>query len=296
MRLFGDRNIGQMSDPRESLDELRREIDRIDDQMQDLIIRRAEMAQRVRLVKGDGPAFRPSREAQLLRRLMQRHRGNFPGAAVARMWREMVAAMLGLQGKLTVAVADGAKNPGVWDLARDHFGSHSALSELATSAQVVRAVADGDALVGVLPLPREDEPEPWWPGLAAVGRDNGQPRIVARLPFVAAGNARSEKPEALVLARVEPEPTGKDRTLLVIETKGDMSRARLVEVLSRVGLVPSLIIGVPAPGDRESRLTMIETEGFVAPDDARLASLGAEARPITRVTAIGAYAEPIAIA
>ena len=60
-----------MSDSRESLEELRREIDRIDDQMHDLIIRRAEMAQRVRQVKGDGPAFRPAREAQLLRRLIQ---------------------------------------------------------------------------------------------------------------------------------------------------------------------------------------------------------------------------------
>jgi len=285
-----------MSGPRESLEDLRREIDRIDDAMHDLVMRRAEVAQRVRVVKGDGPAFRPAREAQLLRRLMQRHRGAMPGVAVARMWRELMAAMLGMQGNLTVAVAAGAEHPGVRDLARDHFGSHSAMNELATPAQVVRAVADGDALAGVLPLPRDGEAEPWWPGLAAIGRDNGQPRIVARLPFVAAGNARAEKPGALVLARVEPEPTGSDRSLLVIETKGDMSRARLVDVLTRAELPPSFIIGAAAPGDQESRLVLIEIEQFVAADDARLGGLGAEARPITRVTAIGAYAEPLTLA
>ncbi len=283
-----------MSRPQESLEELRREIDRIDDAMHDLMMRRAELAQRIRRVKGDGPAFRPAREAQLLRRLLQRHQGALPGAVVARMWREMMAAMLGVQGKLTVAVADGAGNPGVWDLARDHFGSHSTIEELATPAQVVRAVSDGEALVGVLPLPREDEAEPWWRGLAAAGRDNGQPRVVARLPFVAAGNARGEKPGALVLARVEPEPTGKDRSLVVIETKGDMSRARLTEVLTRTGLQPSLIIGASMPGDEESRLALVEIEQFLPADDARLAGLGAEARPITRVTVIGAYAEPLA--
>lgn len=280
-----------------SLDELRREIDRIDDAMHDLAMRRAEVAGHVRRAKGDGPSFRPSREAQLLRRLVARHQGALPPAVVARMWREMVAATLRLQENFTIAVAQRADQPGVWDLARDHYGSTGAMTELASAALVLRAVAQGEALIGVLPVPREDDTEIWWPSLAAAG-GKGQPRVIARLPFVAAGNARGERPQALAIARLQPEPTGDDRALLVIETTARISRPRLVELLRQVGLTTDLHVAAAVQGDADRRLSLVEVGRFVPEDDAVLkelvaASAAIEGGAIARVVAIGAYATPL---
>jgi len=282
-----------------SLDELRREIDRIDDAMHDLVMRRADVAGSVRRAKGDGPSFRPAREAQLLRRLVARHKGSLPASVVVRMWREMVAATLRLQENFTVAVAARADQPGLWDLARDHYGSTGTMSELATAAQVVRAVSEGEAMIGVLPVPREDDTDMWWPSLAAGSGGKGQPRVIARLPFVAAGNARGERPEALVIARLQPEATGQDRALLVIETTAQISRARLVELLRQADLAPGLHVATALQGDADARLSLVEVDRFVPDNDAVLKAL-ADAAPaaieggaIARAVVIGAYATPL---
>jgi hypothetical protein len=173
------------------------------------------------------------------------------------------------------------------------------MSELASGAQVVRAVAEGEALIGVLPLPREDDADPWWPVLAAGGGGRGQPRVVARLPFVAAGNARGERPGALAIARQAPEPTGDDRSLLAVETAGQISRARLAELLRQAGLAPGQHVAATAPGGGEARLSLIEVDRFVPADDAAVKALGETAAgaidggTIARAVVIGAYAAPL---
>ena len=76
-----------MSKQIETLEGLRGEIDEIDDALQDLLIRRAEVSHAIAKVKqpasvqGNGtiaPALRPAREAAILRRLIARHRGDLP--------------------------------------------------------------------------------------------------------------------------------------------------------------------------------------------------------------------------
>jgi len=111
------------------LDDLRRQIDGIDDALHDLLMRRAEIAERIGKLKSDNaggaPAvfLRPGREAIVLRRLVARHRGALPKAVLVRLWRELVSALLRLQGPFAVAVQGAGHGPGCWELARDHFGS-----------------------------------------------------------------------------------------------------------------------------------------------------------------------------
>ena len=94
-----------MASPR-SLDALRREIDRIDDEIHDLLMRRAAVAGEIRRSKGpdNGSYLRLGREAAILRRLVARHSGSFPKPALVRIWREIMAALTQLQGPFSVAV------------------------------------------------------------------------------------------------------------------------------------------------------------------------------------------------
>src|SRR5271166_4929030 len=132
---------------------LRRRLDEIDDKLQDLLIDRAGIVALVAASKKDEnrPAFQPAREAEIVRRLVERHRGAFPVATLIRMWREMLAATVRLQSPFSVAVFAPADRQGFWDLARDHYGSITPMSAYDTSGQVIRAVASGETLVGVLP-------------------------------------------------------------------------------------------------------------------------------------------------
>src|SRR5258706_11684125 len=109
------------------LNGLRRRLDEIDDKLQDLLIGRAKIVSLVAASKRDGnqPAFQPAREAEIIRRLVGRHRGAFPVATLVRMWREMLAATVRLQSSFSVAVFAPADRPSFWDLARDHYGSNT---------------------------------------------------------------------------------------------------------------------------------------------------------------------------
>src|SRR3546814_11677568 len=72
-RPTGDHIRAAMSSSRTALDDLRRQVDEIDDAIHDLLMRRAKLGESIGLVKGDGRAtLRPEREAQILRRLASR--------------------------------------------------------------------------------------------------------------------------------------------------------------------------------------------------------------------------------
>jgi chorismate mutase / prephenate dehydratase len=270
------------------LEELRRSLDRIDDKLQDLLIERAEIVARVAASKRQSnlAAFQPGREAEIIRRRVDRHRGDFPIATLVRIWREMLAATVRLQSPFAVAVYAPPEVPGFWDLARDHYGSNTPMSAYRLLGQVIRAVNDGQASVGVLPMPQEEEPDPWWPHL--LSKDENAPHVVARLPFGPRGNARSDGADALVIGGVEPQKTGEDRTLLATETAVDLSRGRILPLLSSLGLVCTFF------ASRE-RLNLIEIEGFLALSDPLLdgwrAQLGSA---LFRLVRLGSYAVPLA--
>jgi len=281
-----------MPDPHWTLDDLRREIDEIDDEMHDLLMRRTKVVDAIgALKKSDGvPAIRPGREAKILRRLMARHDSKFPRALVVRIWREILSGTTRLQVDFAVAVHVPETAPGLWDLARDHYGSFTPMTAFGTASQVLRAVTEGGASVGVLPLPQEGDADPWWPHLVSV--DAQTPRVIARLPFGLPGNARAGGLDALAIGRGAPEPTGADRSLLVIDTNREISRTRLFSVLKAGGLEPHFLAAVASPPGTVANL--IELAGLVSSEDAALEKalvpLGAA---VDRVSFLGSYARPL---
>ena len=277
------------------LEELRREIDQIDNQIHDLLMRRAQVVERIGAAKGPGGVFlRPGREAVILRRLMARHTGSFPAAVVVRMWREMITALTRLQGPFAVAVYAPEDRRGFWDVARDHYGSFVPMTAVNTPAAAVRAVSEGTATVGVVPYPAEDDGDPWWRFL--VSSDGRTPRVVARLPFGGKGNARGENRDALAIALIPHEPTGDDRTLLGIELGYDLSRGRLKETLESVGLPAVSFCTWHGRESNGPSQHLVEIADFVDNEDARLAALVERLGDIpVRVNTIGGYAVPLTL-
>ncbi|CUW38446.1 Putative Chorismate mutase(Chorismate mutase,12-90) [Magnetospirillum sp. XM-1] len=286
-----------MSQDSAALEQLRREIDRIDDQLHDLLMRRTGLVERIAAAKTDRKVtLRPGREAQILRRLVGRHGGEFPKLALVRIWREIVGALTGLQGPLHIAVHAAGRSTAAIELARNHFGVVAPLSALRSPGQVVRAVADGVATVGVIPLipgtEAADDAEPWWTSLTLESGD--APRVVARLPFAPTAPVKgaAEPLQALVIACRDHDCSGDDRTLAVLETGPDVSRDRLRAILGAGGLEPAELLAIHRHGGQW--LHMVEILGHVTAADPRLAALVAPKDPVGRIAVIGGYATPFA--
>lgn len=279
-----------MSPTPPDLSDLRRHIDEIDDRLHDLLIERADIVGMVADSKKSGAVafYQPAREAQILRRLAARNHGAFPLASLVRIWRELLAATVRLETPFAVAVFGAAEMPGYWDLARDHYGSHTPMSAYRSISQVIRAVTEGQASVGILPMPQEGDPDPWWRHL--LSHDRNAPRVIARLPFGARGNARGGA-EALAIGRGAQQPTGADRTLLAAESAGDISRARIFRTMASLDLVCTFFASYEQAG---GAVNLLEIDGFVPLADPRLDRLRAQlGAALHRVLPFGGYALPL---
>ena len=274
-----------------SLDSLRQEIDAIDSELHAMVRRRADLVDRISAAKPPGGlALRPGREAQVMRQRLATHQGPFPSTALYRMWREMMCAFTLMQTPdLKIAICRPVDQPGYWDLARDHFGCQIPFVANDTPAQVLAAVRANPSTIGVVPTPIESDATPWWPLLA--GRDATLPNVVARLPFLDMPNARARGISAFVLARMEPEDSGDDRTLISVEATTGLSRNRIAGALAKVGL-PAFTSALDQVADGVHHY-LVELPGVLADGDERLRELGnALGLKSGRVAAIGAYAVP----
>lgn len=277
-----------------TLEELRCRIDQLDDEIHGLLMRRAEIVEEIgRLKKSDTALpLRPGREAQILRRLAAQHHGCLPLGTLTRIWRELLSGMLVVQADLMVAVYVPDEVPGYWDLARDHFGSQMPMNAYRSVGEVIRAVGEGRATVGVLPIPEEGNGmDPWWRHLGA--SDSPPARVLARLPFVSRGNARNEGHDAFVIGRGEADGSGDDCSLLIIEAGADVSRTRLISALTGVGLTVTLF----AAADRHSDVAanLVGIDDLIEPADPRLTSaLAPLGDKILRVSSLGSYPRPMA--
>src|SRR5258708_6437780 len=181
-----------------SLEVLRKEIDAIDARVHSLLMARGDIIDRLIQVKQTqevGSAFRPAREAEMMRRLVQRHRGILPIDTVESIWRVIIATFIYVQAPFSVHADLSLGESAMRDSARFHFGFTVPYVAHFSAAAAVEAVAKskGDlALVSAT-----SSRTPWWIELEA----QGAPKIIARLPFI----ERADHPAALpafVVSRV----------------------------------------------------------------------------------------------
>ena len=277
-----------MTSPQGPENDLRREIEEVDAAIHDLLMRRTELA------AATGAALRPGSEAQSLRRLIGRHRGPFPKRILVRIWREILSALAALESPMAVAAYAPEQGVDLRGLARDHFGSESPLASCETTTSVLRQVTEGQAKVGVVPLPRDGEADPWWRHLARGGAV--VPRIVARLPFAALEPARAADADGLVIALDAPAEasggSGADHSFIVVETGEHLSRSRLTRLLTEAGLSA---VNIQVWSDHsDHRLHLIEVEGHVPGGDRRLTALLEAGDPdVSHLWSVGGYPIPL---
>jgi chorismate mutase len=275
-----------MESPPPSLDEIRRQIDALDERIHDALIARAELAAQVRAAKGAGGAtLRPGREADILRRLVARNRGPMPAAVVVRVWREIMTANSRLQGAFCVAVATVAAGGQGVELARDHFGTLTALLPVASASRALSALADGRAQVALVPLPSDTPDDPWWRGLGAGAAPHLN--ILARVPFVA-----DTRGGALLVGGQPFDTSSRDHGFAIIETPTELSQTRMRETFEKAGIA---VQAFPAAIDDAAgaSLQLVELSAHIAASDPRLMRLAAALGDGAHVRSVGGYAVPI---
>ena len=212
-----------------TLDELRDRIDAIDAAMHRLLIERGtaiESLIRTKQTDRPGTAFRPGREADMMRRLVARHEGTLPLATVEHVWREIITTFTRMQAPFDVAIDASCEPERMRDLARFSFGFSVDLVTVRDAGAVVTRVAEANDL-GLI---ARQAPGAWWRGL--VGK--GAPRIMALLPFIRAKGRPAALP-AFVISPPLADMTPPDAQVFAVTGQGRLGPAVGVEVLAAVG-------------------------------------------------------------
>lgn len=145
-----------------SIEDLRGRIDAIDDELLDLLDRRAHVAREIAQAKREAglPAHDPERERSLLERVERLHAARpqalFPRSSLRPVFREVLSACLSLEEPQTVAYLGP---PGTFShiAAQAAFGLAARYVEIATIGNVIDGVARGAVTYGVAPIENSTE-------------------------------------------------------------------------------------------------------------------------------------------
>jgi hypothetical protein len=179
-----------------------------------------------------GSAFRPAREAAMMRRLVERHRGILPIDTIESIWRVIISTFTYVQAPFSVHADVSVGESAMRDSARFHFGFVVPYVSHFSAQAAVEAVAQSKGDLALVPA--TSSRTAWWIALEA----KGAPKIIARLPFL----ERADHPAALpvfVVSRVADSAMVTEVEMWSVRVSGwNAEIARALSPLAEIVAVP----------------------------------------------------------
>ncbi len=255
-----------------ALAEIRQRIDTIDADIHRLLMERSAVVDELIHIKGTSApaaAFRPDREAHMIRALVMRHHGILPLATVEHIWREVISTFTAMQAPFRILIGEAPDRAAFQDLVRFQFGFSVPAEEAGSDDEALKALRADEGLIAIF----SPHSVSWWQGL----RPEDDIQVFARLPFIIAPE-HPVQAEAYVAGPRLSVPPEADIKLVRMRAKGAFAKT-LAAFNGRVVASSGDHILVEMPG-------ALTQEELSAEGDKR----GAEfAEPVL----IGSFAAPI---
>ena len=271
------------SAPSPSLADLRIEIDRIDEAMHHLLMERGRIIDTLIAVKRtsvSGSAFRPGREASMMRLLAERHEGLLPLDTVEGIWRVIIATFTYVQAPFAVQADVSGGDAPMRDSARFHFGFTVPYVPHAGAPAVIRAVARSKGDLGIFRLDQGASAGAWWLDLAGAGR----PKVIARLPFIERADHPAGTP-VFVVAQPLDDASAAVRDVVLYAARAERWRAAAAEAVTALGGEV-----IASAGQHDALAVLIAVPGALAPKTLREGVEAAGSR-LTDLAEVGSHAE-----
>jgi chorismate mutase/prephenate dehydratase len=228
-----------------TLARIRQTIDELDAEMHRCLIERGTAIGTLIKVKGTsrpGAAFRPGREADMMRRIVARHQGQLPLWTVEHIWREIITTFTRMQASFDVAVDQGVARDAMRDTARFLFGFTVALHGQPDALATINHIRESGTDLGLVSVEQPAEAGAWW---RALGRSSG-PRIMALSPYIRV-TGRPADHASFIIAPELADPTPPDLELFAVAAISGDPRPAIVAaggtVLAAAG--KELLVALP---------------------------------------------------
>ena len=154
------KTIDTISEPKNPLQNIRNKIDSIDNKIHDLLIERAVIVEQVveekkKSNEANLVVYRPSREHEILVRIIQRHKGNLPEKSLINIWRNLISSYISMQAELTLSFC-----PTLDKIVNNHFGEDIKKEKATTALEALQKLNRNKVNITVLPYPNKYND--WW--------------------------------------------------------------------------------------------------------------------------------------
>ncbi len=279
-----------MSKKEQQLEEYRKQIDAIDSQMLHLLGNRVEIVQKVGELKGlagtGKTIIRPGREAKMIRKIIDISDIDFPKAALAQIWRMIIAGAINIEEDSCVAVYDPSNSRECFWLAREYFGAFTQMHRHNSVETTINDLTENNATVAVVPLWDNGLHDPWWVRMNEI---DPNVKIFARLPFLRMSDSRLVP--IVAIANVVPEESGDDISVWMFKLKKGSNIDIIEPLITKAGLKNYL--QAVSHGEKYDYYLM-EFDGFITNDNAEtIDDIQASHDKIFAAEYLGSYARPI---
>jgi len=284
-----------------TLQDLRSEIDKIDNQMIDLLGQRMAIVSRVgELKKNNNEKFfiKSNREADMIKDLVKKSDSNFPKSAIVNIWRKIITAANMHEQPLNIAIHNPRNISDYAYLVKEYYNMEVPISFHDSVATIAIEMEKGETQIGIfaLPLARDDNSdksdfsENWWINLA---NNKLGIKIFAKIPFVDSDKVKVfDKIDLVAVAIKEAEKSSDDNSLIYIEVDKEISKNQVLSALKESGLEAKILKSVKSPQVENIIFNLVELRGFFLESDEVLKQFSkSKIRPFVKV--LGSYAVPI---
>ena len=276
----------------QQLEQFRESIDAIDEELFQLILKRADIVKQVGDLKDQHDAtyakIRPAREARQLRAIYDKFKASpFPEASALMIWRHLINGSLMIESPLRVLTLESPQ--ALPDYAREYFGCYADLNYVETPHELIGLLQQDRADIGVLPMPASDDTVPWWLELT---NQHSRLRLFLKFPYLPTACVRSGT-EAIAISKIAGElPTDCSHTALVLKVAASVNPVELKELVSRTF---QDVQWHSSHKMRDETLTFFMTVAdIIQAEDARLASLADTLGDALKAsTVVGYYADKL---
>ena len=177
------------------IDKLRKQIDKIDFQILDLLKKRSKIAENIGKEKKSNNLFRPERQANILRNILKKNGNNLNPSYILSFWRSIFLSQIDVQGGIKLLLSNNIANSYIKTI-YDYFSHDIEIITMNNTSKALEKVYNGKNILTILPYPSYNKGAQWW-------TNNRLEKLygIAALPFFL---RKKKSPSLIIVSKYKP--------------------------------------------------------------------------------------------
>ena len=176
------------------IDKLRKQIDKIDFQILDLLKKRSKIAENIGKEKKSNNLFRPERQASILRNILKKNGNNLNPSYILSFWRSIFLSQIDVQGGIKLILLKEIANLYIKTI-YDYFSHDIEIIIMNNTSKALEKVYNGKNILTILPYPSNNKGAKWW-----TNKRLEKLYAIATLPFF----LRKKSPSLIIVSKYKP--------------------------------------------------------------------------------------------